>query len=107
MATQNTGLQGWFILEGVNLDNSVLTGFKKPNLQLNSPQALVAEAATITYNYPDDVVPTGGANGDIWYNPVADQLFKKLVGTWTLLNDRVTDSDYVAPVVNHSDCPLP
>lgn len=107
MATQNTGFQGWFILEGVNLDNSVLTGFKKPNLQLNSPQALVPEAATITYSYPDDVAPTGGANGDLWYNPVADQLFKKMTGTWTLLNDRLTDTDYVAPVVNHTACPLP
>ena len=107
MATQNTGNEGWFILEGINLYTNTLTGFKKPNLASNSPDALVPEAATITYNYPDDVVPTGGANGDIWYNPVADQLFKKISGTWTLLTNRISDSDYVAPVVNLTDCPLP
>lgn len=107
MATQNTGYEGWFILEGINLDTSTLTGFKKPNLANNSPQATVAEAATITYSYPDDVTPSGGANGDIWYNPVADKLYKKISGTWTLLTDRVADADYVAPVLNLTDCPLP
>lgn len=107
MATQNTGYQGWFILEGIFLDDSTLDGFKKPNIAQCSPQALVPEAAVVTYNYPTDVSPTGGSNGDIWYNPVADHLYKKISGTWTLLTDRVTNPDYVAPVLNTGDCPLP
>lgn len=107
MATQNTGQQGYFILKEINLLNGADTGYKKPNLASNSPQALVLNAATITYNYPADVAPSGGADGDIWYNPVADHLYKKISGTWTLLTDRVTDSDYVAPTENEVSCPLP
>lgn len=107
MATQNTGFQGYFILKEINLSNGADTGYKKPNLQSNSPQALVLNAATITYNYPTDVAPSGGANGDIWYNPVADHLYKKISGTWTLLTDRVTDPDYVSPTDNEVSCPIP
>lgn len=107
MAFQNTGQQNYYILEGIFLDNNTLDGYKKPNLQLNSPQAVVLEARTITYKYPTDVAPTGGANGDIWYNSVADVLYKKISGTWTVLTDRVTDPDYHAPITNLTDCPLP
>lgn len=107
MATQNTGQQSYFILEQVFLNDLSETGLRKPNLASNSPQATVPNTATITYKYPTDVTPSGGANGDIWYNPVADQLFKKISGTWTLLTDRVADSDYIAPIENTSSCPLP
>lgn len=107
MGTENTGLQGWKILEGIFTADETLTGFKRPNIVNCSPQDLVAESATITYNYPDDVAPTGGVDGDIWYNPVADQEYKRLSGTWTLLTDRVANPDYVAPITNHTDCPLP
>ena len=107
MSIQNTGLQSWFILEGIFLDDNSLDGLKKFNIQNDSPQGLVPESATMTYNYPNDVTPTGGADDDMWYNPVADQEFKNIAGTWTLLTDRVTNPDYMAPITNLTDCPLP
>lgn len=107
MATQNTGQQGYFVLEQIFLDDASDAGLRKPNLAVNSPQATVPSTAAITYNYPTDVAPTGGANGDIWYNPGADQLFKKISGSWTLLTDRVSDADYIPPVTNLISCPLP
>lgn len=107
MSTQNTGFQSWFVLEQKNLTTGDLTGYVKPNLQQNSPQAVVPDTAVITYNYPDDVDPTGGSDDDIWYNPNADQLFKKISSTWVLLTDRITDTDYIAPVLNIDSCPLP
>jgi len=102
----NTGLQGWKVLEGIYLDDMSLDGFKRPNIAQVSAQDLVPEAATITYNYPTDVAPSGGSNGDIWYNPVADNEYKKIAGVWTLLTDRVTNDQYVAPVVNTDACPI-
>jgi hypothetical protein len=107
MAYQNTGYQGWKILEQIYGDDNSLTGFIMPNIAQISPQAIVPNTATITYNYPTDVAPTGGSNGDIWYNPVADDLYKKIATVWTLLTDRVTNDSYVAPVINLTDCPLP
>ncbi len=108
MAYVNTGYQGWKVLEQYYADDNTLTGQIMPNIEQISPQAIIAGGAnTITYNYPTDVAPTGGSNGDIWYNPVADQLFKKIAGSWTLLTDRVTNDVYVAPVINETDCPLP
>lgn len=106
MATQNTGNQGWKILLEKNPDTGVLTGRKMPNLANISPQSVVESSATITYNYPSDVAPTGGADGDIWYNPQANNLYKKISGVWTILNDRVTNDFYTPPIVNTTDCPI-
>jgi hypothetical protein len=107
MAFQNTGEQGWKVLQQYYLDDMSLTGLIMPNVVNISPQAIVPNTATITYNYPTDVAPTGGANGDIWYNSVADNLYKKIGGLWTLLVDRVTNDAYEPPIENLTDCPLP
>lgn len=102
----NTGYQDWKILKQIYGDDSSLTGYIMPNIAQISPQAIVPDTATITYNYPTDVAPTGGSDGDVWYNPVADELFKKISGVWTLLTDRVTNDAYIAPVINLTDCPV-
>lgn len=107
MATENTGYQGTKILEQRYADTLELTGMIMPNIAQISPQAIVESTSTITYNYPADVAPTGGANGDVWYNAGTDSLYKKLSGVWTLLIDRVTNDAYIAPVYNTSSCPLP
>lgn len=107
MAYQNTGNEGWKVILEKNPVTMALTGRKMPNLPQISPQAIVLSGAAITYNYPTDVAPTGGANGDIWYNPVADNLYKKISGAWTLLTDRVTNDYYIAPVLNTGACALP
>ena len=103
---QNDGYQDWKILQEIYADDSSLTGFIMPNIAQISPQAIVLSTSNITYNYPTDATPTGGSDGDIWYNPVADQLFKKKVGVWTLLTDRVTNDAYITPVINLTDCPV-
>jgi hypothetical protein len=107
MATVNNGEQGWKVLEQYYTDDSSLTGLIMPNIAMISPQAIVNNSATITYNDTTDVSPSGGANGDIWYNQPSDALYKKISGTWTLLTDRVTNTQYVAPVENLTACPLP
>lgn len=107
MAYQNNGEQSWFILEQIYSDDSTLTGLIMPNISQISPQAIVSNTATITYNYPEDIAPTGGINGDVWYNPVADNLYKKIAGVWSLLLDRVTNDAYVPPIVNEVSCPIP
>lgn len=106
MAYSNTGYKDWKVLEQIYGDDSSLTGMIMPNIAQISPQAIVPDTATITYNYPEDVAPSGGSDGDVWYNPVADELFKKIGGTWTLLTDRVTNDAYIAPVINLTDCPV-
>lgn len=107
MAIRNTGNQGKKILEGKYLDDLSLNGMIMPNIQQISAQAIVPSTATITFNYPTDVTPSGGANGNIWYNSVADELFKKIGGTWTLLTDRVTNDYYAPPVENLGACSFP
>ena len=106
MIVVNTGYQDWKVLEQIYGDDNSLTGFIMPNIAQISPQAIVLSSFTITYNYPTDVAPTGGSNGDVWYNPVADNLYKNIAGTWTLLLDRVTNDAYVPPVINTTDCPV-
>lgn len=103
----NSGYQNFYLLEGYYLDNAALTGKIMPNIQRISPQAIVPDGTTITYNQVTDVAPTGGSNGDIWYNEPADVLYKKIGGTWTPLNDRSANNYYVAQVVNTGDCPIP
>lgn len=107
MALQNTGQQNGKIIRERNSVTGVLTGRIMPNIASISPQSIVPGTATITYNYPTDVAPSGGSNGDIWYNPVADQLFKKASGLWSLLTDRVINANYIAPIENNGDCPVP
>jgi len=106
MAYINTGYQSWTILEGIYLDDSSLDGLIMPNIAQISPQAIVPYTANITFNYPADITPTGGTNGDIWYNSVSDTLYKNFTGTWVLLTDRVTNDYYIAPVINTTSCPV-
>jgi hypothetical protein len=108
MATENTGYQGRKVLQQKYADDGSLTGMIMPNIQQISPQAIIdGSANSITFNYPIDIAPTGGINGDIWYNPGNNNLFKKIAGVWTLLTDRVTNDAYEAPVYNITSCPLP
>lgn len=107
MATQNTGQENGKILRERDIVTGNLTGRIMPNIQNISPQAIVPNTATITYNYPTDVTPTGGSSGDIWYNPVADNLFKNVSGFWGLLTDRIVNVAYIPPVENTTDCQVP
>jgi hypothetical protein len=107
MALVNSGYLGWTILEGIYLDNSALDGLIMPNIQQISPQAIVPDGTSITYNANSNISPIGGSDGDIWYNQPNDTLFKKIAGTWTLLTDRVLNTYYVAPVFNTTSCPIP
>jgi len=107
MATVNNGYQGWKILEGIYLDDNSLDGLIMPNIAQISPEAIVEDGTSITYNDFADVVPSGGSNDDIWYNAPSDVLYKKISGTWTVLTDRVTNDYYVPPVYNTGACPIP
>lgn len=107
MAYENTGQENVKIIQERYIDDNSLTGNQMPNIQQISPEAIVPNSDTITYNYPTDVAPTGGSNGDIWYNPVADNIYKKVGGVWSLLIDRVTNANYVPSVQNLTDCNLP
>lgn len=102
----NTGYQGYMKLDGYNLSNGVYNHTYMPNIKNISPQAIIPDSSDITYNIVA-VAPSGGSNGDIWYNEDVDLLYKKIGGTWTLLTDRSTNTYYVAPVVNLTDCPIP
>lgn len=112
MALVNTGDQGWYVLEGYNTADSTLSGTKMPNIRMISPDAIVPESAAITYNQAVTIAPSGGADGDIWYNdseadPTGNgALYKRIVGVWTLLTNRVINTYYVPPIVNLTDCPL-
>lgn len=103
----NDGQQQWYELEGYYLSDGTLTGFIMPNIAQISPDAIVADTVTITYHQDGDVAPTGGANGDIWYNEPSDVLYKKIAGVWTVLTNRVLNNYYVSPIVNLTDCPIP
>lgn len=106
MATINTGYQGWKVLEGYYTDNLALSGMIMPNIKMISPEAIVPDGTTITYNQVTDVTPTGGTNGDIWYNEPSDTLYRNVSGSWYLLTDRVINSYYQAPIQNLTACPL-
>lgn len=108
MALTNSGQQGWTTLEGYFTDGNTptLTGQIMPNIMMISPQAIVPSSATITYNQAAVVAPTGGADGDIWYNEPNDALYKKIAGVWTFLTDRVINQYYQAPITNLTDCPI-
>jgi len=113
MALQNDGNQSWTILEGYFLSDGSLNGEKMPNIEFIDYAAIVPEAATITMNMNAIVAPSGGADGDIWYNAGEDTpagtggLYKKILGAWTKLTNRVTNIYYTKPIVNQGDCPLP
>lgn len=108
MAIGNTGYQGWKIIEERYADDGLLTGRAMPNIELISPQAIVDSSVnSITFNYPANIPPSGGANGDVWYNKADDELYKKISGSWELLLDRVTNDAYIPPVYNLTACPLP
>lgn len=104
--TGNTGMQGFEVLSSIYLDDNSLTGYQKPNIAQNSAQALIQNTSVITFNATVDVAPTGGSDSDIWYNATADNLYKNFTGTWVLLTDRVTNNDYIAPIMNEVSCSL-
>ena len=93
----NNGQQSWAVLNQIYLDDSSLTGYIMPNIQYISPDAIVPSTATITFNVNTSPAPTGGVNGDIWYNFLDDNLYKKISGTWTLLTNRVFNDYYIQP----------
>lgn len=103
----NNGQQGWKILEQYNLATGTTTGLIMPNAPIISPEAIVPNTATITYNQATNISPSGGANGDVWYNLPANQLYKKVAGIWSLLNDTAINSNYAPSIKNLTDCPLP
>lgn len=108
MALTNSGQQGWTTLEGYFTDGNTptLTGQIMPNIMMISPQAIVPSSHTITYNQTTNVTPTGGTDGDIWYNEPANILYKNILATWTILDDRVLNQYYQAPITNLTDCPI-
>lgn len=107
MALVNTGEQGYKILQGYFVDDNSLNGQKMPNIQLISMQAVVPASANITFNLSTSPPPTGGMNGDIWYNAPSGDLYKKVGGVWSELNDKVINVWYQPPVQNLTACPLP
>lgn len=106
MAIVNTGDEAWKVVLERYADDNSLTGRKFPNVQTISPSAIVLSSATITFNTNMDVAPTGGADGDIWYNNPSDKLYKRVAGVWSLLTDRVINANYQPPVQNLTDCPI-
>lgn len=103
----NNGQQGWKILLGsYQVDGSPVDS-QMPNVVNISPDAIVPLSATITYNTYADVAPTGGVDSDVWYNLMADALYKKVAGVWSLLTNRVNNTFYAAPIQNRTACPIP
>lgn len=102
----NNGQQGWEVLKEENSNNGVFTGRIMPNVQNISPSAIIPNTSSITFNPNSDVTPTGGSDGDIWYNGLSDTLYKHLSGAWVLLVDKVVNTNYVATVQNLTDCPI-
>lgn len=102
----NTGQQGWKVLEEYYLDDNTLTGRVMPNASYISPLAIVPVAATITYNTDTNPAPSGGADGDIWYNDPIAELYKKVAGVWSLLTDKAFNPDFAAVITNTTDCPI-
>lgn len=106
MAFVNDGTEFPYILEGYKPGTDNLDGTIMPNVKMISPEAIVEDGTVITYNQTSNVTPTGGDDGDIWYNQPEDGLYKNKSGTWSLLTDRVVNSWYVGPVQNLTDCPI-
>jgi len=104
---QNTGMQGWTVLNQIYLGSGSLTGLNMPNIQNISPQAIVPNTNNITYNANSSPAPSGGSNGDVWYNAPVDVLYAKIAGTWTILTNRFANQYYIAPIQNLTSCPLP
>lgn len=102
----NDGQQGWTVLQQFYTDDNSLTGLIMPNIVNISPEAIVPNTATITYNANSSPTPTGGSNGDIWYN-ANDNLYRNYSGTWKLLTDRFTNIYYIPTVQNLTACPIP
>lgn len=105
--SENNGQEGWKILEQYYTDNNALTGLIMPNVPNISPEAIVPSTATITYNQETNVSPTGGTNGDVWYNGPANQLYIKAFSVWTPLYDTAINTNYAPSITNLTDCPLP
>ena len=103
----NDGQQGWKILDEKNATTGVLTGRIMPNVQNISPDAIVPNTATITYNPNSIVSPSGGGNGDIWFNGPNDTLYKKILGAWALLTNKVVNTNYIPTITNTGACPIP
>lgn len=103
----NNGQQGFTTLFEFTASTGETTGRIMPNIQNISPDAIVPDTATITFNPDTDVTPSGGTNGDIWYNGLSDTLYKRISGTWALLSNKVFNSNYQNPITNTGACPIP
>jgi len=103
----NTGQQGWNIIDEKNLTTGALTGRIMPNIRNISPDAIVQNTATITSNPNTDVSPSGGSDGDIWYNGLSDILYKKIGGVWATLTNRVVNTNYIPTILNTGACTIP
>lgn len=103
----NNGQQGWKVLDEKNVNTGILTGRTMPNVQNISPDAIVPNTAVITFNPNSDVSPTGGTDGDIWYNGLSDTLYKRLGGVWALLVNKVINTNFIPTIANTGACPIP
>ena len=103
----NNGQQGWKVLDEKNANTGVLTGRIMPNVQNISPQAIVPNSAIITYHPNTDIAPSGGADGDIWYNGLSDTLYKRISGAWALLVNKVVNTNFVPTILNTGACVIP
>lgn len=106
MPLVNNGYLAYSILEGIYLDDASLDGMIMPNIQMISPEAIVPDGTPITFNIYSNIYPTGGSNGNIWYNLPEDGLYINILGVWTLLTDRVLNTWYIPPIFNTGTCPI-
>jgi hypothetical protein len=102
----NNGQQSWKVLDQYYTDNNALTGTIMPNIMNISPEAIVPNTATITFNPNTNPTPSGGSDGDVWYNGLGDYLYKKISGVWTPLFDRVLNSFFAPSILNTGSCPI-
>lgn len=103
----NSGQEGFQVLNEEYQADNTLTGNIMPNVYMIDPNAIIPDTATITFN-TTDVTPTGGSLGDIWYNAPSDALYKNIGGgVWQILTNKVINTNYIPPVENITDCPIP
>lgn len=107
MALENNGQENYKILQGYFTDDNSLNGQIMPNIELISLQAIIPSTSTINFFTNSSPAPSGGANGDVWYNAPSGDLYKKVGGIWSALTDKAINVWYQPSVENLTDCPLP
>lgn len=104
---ENDGNESVTTLEGFYLEDGTLTGFIMPNVQFITAACIVPDGATITFNQDASPAPSGGADNDIIYNVLVNDLYVKIAGVWTLQTGRLLNTFFQSPIPNLTDCPLP